>query len=298
MRVMIAGSSGLTGTALVEALRADGHTAIRLVRRQPTGSDEVSWDPGRALDPSVLDGCDAVVNLCGASLGDKRWTGAYKQELRDSRIEPTEVLAEAAAKAGVPVMISASAVGYYGDTGDKEADESAPPGEGFLATLCQDWEKASAPAERAGVRVANIRTGLVLAPKGGILTRLQPIYRFALGGRLGDGRQYFPWISLTDHVRAMMFLISNSEMSGPVNLTGPAPVTNAEFNTAMARAIRRPAPWVVPGFMLKLIVGEFAEEAILAGQRAIPAKLERAGFSFEHSTIREALDAVFDSGGS
>ncbi|MCW4355363.1 TIGR01777 family oxidoreductase [Hoyosella sp. YIM 151337] len=291
MRVTIAGSSGLIGTALVQALRADGHTAVRLVRRPAEHADEVQWSPDRALDPSVLDGSDAVVNLCGASLGDRRWSGAYKQELRNSRVEPTEVLAEAAARAGVPVMISGSAVGYYGDTGDAKVDENTPAGDGFLADLCRDWEAAAATAADGGVRVVNIRTALVLASNGGILSRLLPLYKFVLGGRLGDGCQYFPWISLTDHIRAVRFLLDNDDLSGPVNLTGPAPVTNREFNAVMARVVGRPAPWIVPGFMLKALVGEFADEAILSGQRAIPAKLERAGFNFEHNTLREALEA-------
>lgn len=291
MRVIIAGSSGLIGTALVDALRAEGHTPIRLVRRPPESSDEIAWSPDRALDPSVLDGADAVVNLCGASLGDRRWTGAYKQELRNSRIESTEVLAESAARAKVPVLINGSAVGYYGDTGTKKVDETAAPGEGFLAELCKDWEDATAAAGNAGVRVVNIRTALVLSPEGGVLARLRPLYKLGLGGRLGSGRQYFSWISLTDHIRAIQFLLS-TDVSGPVNLAGPAPVTNAEFNAALGRSVSRPAPWIVPGFMLRAMIGEFAEEALLKGQRAIPAKLERAGFSFRHNTIREALDAA------
>ncbi|WP_149362087.1 TIGR01777 family oxidoreductase [Lolliginicoccus suaedae] len=292
MRVAIAGSSGLIGTALVAALRASGHDVVRMVRRAAHAPDEVRWDPTTRLDPSVLASTDAVVNLGGASIGDRRWTGAYKQELRDSRIGPTEVLGEAAAAAGVSTMISASAVGFYGDTGSTKVDESSPAGEGFLADLCEEWEATALGHASPAMRVACIRTGVVLSRAGGMLPKLVPLYKLGLGGRLGNGRQYFPWISLEDHVRAVEFILGNEDLDGPVNLTGPAPVTNAEFNRAFAKATHRPAPWIVPGFALKAMVGEFASEGILGGQRAIPAKLEAAGFDFVHNTIREALDAT------
>ncbi|GGC71371.1 TIGR01777 family oxidoreductase [Hoyosella rhizosphaerae] len=296
MRVVIAGSSGLIGTALVAGLRAENHEVLRLVRRKAQGPDEIQWSPSAALDPSVLDGCDAVVNLCGASIADKRWTGAYKQELRDSRIGPTEVLGEAVSQAHVPTLINASAVGFYGDTGDNKVGESSSSGEGFLADLCVEWEKASLRAANNNTRVVNIRTGIVLSKAGGMIPKLIPLYKLALGGRLGDGRQYFPWITLEDHIRAVKFLLESTTVDGPVNLTGPAPVTNAEFNRAFGKVVHRPSPWVVPGFALKALVGEFASTGILGGQRAIPAKLEDAGFTFEHHTIREALDATLTPG--
>ncbi|MBD8507699.1 TIGR01777 family protein [Hoyosella sp. G463] len=292
MRVAIAGSSGLIGTALVAALRASGHDVVRMVRRATHAPDEVRWDPTTRLDPDVLGSTDAVINLCGASIGDRRWTGEYKQELRDSRTGPTEVLGEAAAAAGVGTVINASAVGYYGDTGSAKVDESSPAGEGFLASLCEEWEATALRHANPGTRVACIRTGVVLSRAGGMLPKLIPLYKLGLGGRLGDGRQYFPWISLEDHVRAVEFILGNPDLHGPVNLTGPAPVTNAEFNRAFAKATHRPAPWIVPGFALKAAVGEFASEGILGGQRAIPAKLEAAGFEFVHNTIREALEAT------
>ena len=219
----------------------------------------------------------------------ERWSGAFKQSLRDSRIGPTEVLSAAVVEAGVPALINASAVGYYGDTGGRVADETAPPGRGFLAQLCQDWEAATAPAEHDGVRVVLARTGLVLSPRGGMLGRLRPLFSLGLGARLGNGRQYMPWISLEDEVRALLFAISHDELSGPVNLTGPAPVTNAEFTAALGRAVNRPTPLMVPGFALRTLLGEFADEGLLGGQRAIPAALERAGFEFHHNTIGEAL---------
>lgn len=293
MQVAIAGSSGLIGTALVASLRADAHDVIRLVRRESAAADERQWNPNRGrIDAEALRGTDAVVNLCGVNLSDKRWSGAFKQEIRDSRITATDVLANAVAAAGMQTLVNASAVGFYGDTGDRVVDEQGPVGEGFLASLCRDWEAATVPAQQSGVRTVLLRTGLVLSPHGGLLGRLKPLYSLGLGGRLGNGRQYLPWISLEDEVEAIKFVIVNDSVHGPANLTGPAPVTNAQFNSAMSRAVHRPAPWIIPGFALTAVFGEFAEEAVLVGQRAIPAVLENAGFGFRHNTIGEALDAA------
>jgi uncharacterized protein (TIGR01777 family) len=291
MRIVIAGSSGLIGTALVASLRADGHDVARLVRRRAAAADEFEWKPQQAdIDPRALTGADAVVNLCGVGIGDKRWSGSYKQALRDSRLTPTDVLANAVDAAGVPTLLNASGVHYYGDTGNRIVDESAPAGTGFLAELCADWEAATAAATRA--RVVLVRSAPVLAKHGGILHRLKLLYSLGLGGRLGNGRQYFPWISLDDEVGAIKFALGNSEVSGPLNLVGPAPVTNAQFNRAMSHAIHRPAPWVVPRRALIAIIGDFAKEAILASPRAIPSGLESAGYTFAHHTIGEALEAV------
>jgi uncharacterized protein len=287
--VAIAGSSGLIGSALTSALRAADHRVLRIVRRAPSNPDELFWNPDIGeFDASALRGVDAVINLCGVSVGGKRWSGAFKQSLRDSRIGPTEVLSSAVVKAGVPVLVNASAVGYYGDTRDRVVDESAPAGRGFLAGLCQDWEAATESATHGGVRVALVRTGLVLAPTGGLLARIKPLFGLGLGARLGNGRQYTPWISLEDEVRALLFTIGH-DLSGPINATGPAPVTNAEFTGALGRAMNRPTPISVPGFVLRTLLGEFADEGVLGGQRAIPAALERAGFEFHHRTIGEAL---------
>jgi uncharacterized protein (TIGR01777 family) len=287
--IAIAGSSGLIGSALVTALRASDNRVVRIVRRAPSNADELHWNPQTGeFDPDALRGVDVVVNLCGAGIAAKRWSGAYKQELRDSRIAPTEVLSTAVVEAGVGVLISASAVGFYGDTGDRVADETAPAGTGFLAQLCEDWEAATLAAQQAGVRVVLARTGLVVSPSGGLLSRLRPLFSLGLGARLGNGRQYMPWISLEDEVRALLFTMSH-ELSGPINLTGPAPVTNAEFTAAIGRALNRPTPWVLPGIALRRLLGEFADEGLLGGQRAIPAALERAGFQFHHHTIGEAL---------
>ena len=291
MRVVVAGSSGLIGTALVPALRQAGHEVVRLVRRRPAAPDERGWDPptGR-LDEAALDGADAVVNLCGVSVGGKRWSGEYKQAIRNSRIEPTDVLARAVAERGVPTMVNASGIGYYGDTGDTEVDESSPLGAGFLAEVCRDWEAATAPA--AGARVVMLRSALVMSRRGGFLGRLRPVFSLLLGGRLGNGRQYLPWISMDDEVDAIKFLVEDDRVRGPVNLIGPQQVTNAEFTKELSQMMRRPAPWVVPGFALRLILGEFAEEGALTGQRAVPKVLQDHGFRFSHPTLRSALDAA------
>jgi uncharacterized protein len=288
--IAIAGSSGLIGSALATALRTANHRVVRIVRRAPANANELRWDPDSGeFDVSALRGVDAVVNLCGINVGQRRWSGAFKQNLRDSRIAPTEVLSDAVADAGVGVLVNASAVGYYGDTKDQAVDETAPAGTGFLAQLCQDWEAASAPAQRAGTRVVLVRTGLVLAAAGGALRQLRPLFSVGLGARQGNGRQSVSWISLEDEVRALQFAVSGSRLSGPVNLTGPAPVTNAEFTAALGRAVNRPTPLMMPGFAVRAVVGEFADEGLLSGQRVIPAALERAGFEFHHSTVGEAL---------
>jgi uncharacterized protein len=288
--IAIAGSSGLIGTALVSALRAADHRVLRIVRRAPSNSDELFWNPDTGeFDANALRGVDAAVNMCGVNVGARRWSGAFKQSLRDSRIDPTEVLTAAVVEAGVPVLINSSAVGYYGNTGSRTADETAPPGSGFLAQLCRDWEAATAPARHSGVRVVLARTGLVLSPGGGMLGRLRPLFSLGLGARLGNGRQYMPWISLEDEVRALLFAIFHDELAGPVNFTGPAPVTNAEFTAAMGRAVNRPTPLLMPAFVLRTLLGEFADEGLLGGQRAVPAALERSGFGFHHNTINEAL---------
>jgi uncharacterized protein (TIGR01777 family) len=288
--VAIAGSSGLIGSALVTALRTADHRVLRIVRRAPANANELHWDPdGGEFDIGALRGVDAVVNLCGINIGQRRWSGAFKQNLRDSRITPTEVLATAVADAGVDVLVNASAVGYYGDTKDRVVDETSSPGTGFLARLCQDWEAVTGPARDAGTRVVLARTGVVLAASGGALRQLRPLFSVGLGARLGNGRQYMSWISLEDQVRALRFAIDDDRLSGPVNLTGPAPVTNAEFTAALGRAVNRSTPLMMPGFAVRAALGEFAEETLLSGQRAIPAALERAGFEFEHKTVGEAL---------
>jgi uncharacterized protein (TIGR01777 family) len=295
VRIVMAGSSGFLGTQLTRALRADGHEVVRLVRREPSSAGEVRWDPAsRVLDPTVLSTVDAVVNLAGATVG-RRWTQAYKRTLRSSRIDSTGTLAEAAAAAPhrPAVLLNASGVGFYGDTGDRTVDETAPAGHGFLADLAKDWEATTTPARDAGVRVALLRTGLPLDVHGGFLPPVLVQFRLFAGGRLGSGRQYVPWISLADWLGAVRFLLDNDSVSGPVNLTGPLPVTNAEFTRALAETVHRPAVLPVPGIALRLVLGEFGGEA-LAGQRAVPEVLTRAGYRFQHEDVRAALRAALD----
>lgn len=290
--IAIAGSSGLIGSALVSTLRAADRRVLRIVRRAPSNGDELFWNPDTGeFDAGALRGVDAVVNLCGVNLGERRWSGAFKQSLRDSRVGPTEVLAGAVAEAGVPVLVNASGVGIYGDTRDRVVTETDSAGTGFLAQLAQDWEAATTSAVQAGTRVVLARTGIVLAPSGGVVGRLRPLFWLGLGPRLGNGRQYMSWISMEDQIRALLFAISHDDLSGPVNLTGPAPVTNAEFTTAMGRAVNRPTALALPGFAMRAAVGEFAD-SLLTGQRAIPAALEHAGFHFHHNTVGEALAYV------
>jgi uncharacterized protein (TIGR01777 family) len=289
MRVVVAGASGLIGTALASVLHATGHEVLRLVRRPTRAADERRWDPATGtIEDGALAGADAVVNLGGVGIGDKRWSGSYKQQVRDSRLEPTEVLAAAVQRDGVPNFLSASAVGYYGDTGSSEVTETSQAGSGFLAEVCVDWEAAAA----TDARVVLLRTGLVLSSTGGLLAKLKPLYRMGLGGRLGDGQQYYPWISLDDEVAAIVFLLEHPKVSGPVNLTGPAPVTNAEFNRALGAALHRPAPWAVPGLAIRTVIGEFGQEGVLAGQRAVPAVLQKAGYTFRHRTVDAAMRAA------
>jgi len=291
MRVLIAGASGLIGSALGERLRREGHEVRRLVRREAREGGEFRWDPpSGTIASGAFEGVDAVVNLGGQRLFPGRWSAMRKQQLTDSRVEPTEVLAEAVAEHGVGVLVNASAVGYYGNSGASTVDETAPRGGGFLAELCEVWEAATAGAGDA--RVVKIRTGLVLSAKGGLYGTLRPLFALCLGGRLGDGSQYMPWIALEDEVGAIVHVLTHDDVSGPVNLTGPEPVTNAEFTRAVGRVLHRPAPWWVPGFALKAVLGQAGEEMALFGQRAVPAVLERSGYEFRHRTLDSALAAA------
>ncbi|HEU5030277.1 MAG TPA: TIGR01777 family oxidoreductase [Spirillospora sp.] len=294
MRVTVTGSSGLIGSALVRALREDGHDVLRLVRREPAAPDEARWSPpDGCVEAAALEGADAVVHLAGAGVGDRPWTKAYKRRIRDSRLDGTRTLAEAIATADhrPPVLVCGSAIGFYGDTGDREADEKSPMGAGFLAALVRDWEAAAAPAREAGVRVVHPRTGVVLARGGGIVGRTLPLFRLGLGGRLGDGTQWTSWISLADEVAALRFLIKH-EVSGPVNLTAPNPVTNAAYTAALARALHRPARLAVPKAVLRAALRDFADEGPLISQRVLPRRLENAGFRFRHSDVDAALAAL------
>ncbi|MGK5533080.1 TIGR01777 family oxidoreductase [Streptomyces sp. URMC 129] len=295
-RVAVTGTNGLIGGALAAALRAEGRDVVRLVRRPPAAPDEARWDPtGKdpELTATAVRGCDAVVHMAGAGVADHRWTERYKRELRDSRVLGTAALATAIAAQHEPprVFLSGSAIGFYGDTGDRAVDEDAPPGEGFLAELAREWEEAAGPAVRAGVRTAFIRTGLVVARSGGAWGRLFPVFRAGIGGRLGNGRQFWSAISLHDHLAALRFLMDASDLSGPVNFTGPRPATNREVTRVMARALRRPAVLPVPAPVLRLVLGEFAQD-VLSSQRVLPARLLAAGFTFAHPTVEDAVRAA------
>jgi uncharacterized protein (TIGR01777 family) len=292
MRIGITGASGLIGSALAQSLHGDGHQVVRFVRRETTDPQEIPWMPGRSLDPALLQGLDAVVHLAGAGVGDKRWTDSYKKEILRSRVDGTTTIAEAMAKAteGPRILISGSAIGYYGDTGDRATDESGPKGAGFLADVVEQWEAAATPATTAGLRVVFARTGLVVSSKGGAWQKLFPIFKAGLGGKLGSGSQYWSPISLADEVRALRYLI-DEDLHGPVNLVGPTPLTNAEVTKIMGAALHRPAILPVPGFALKAVLGEFAEDT-LASQRIIPAVLSAAGFSWQHPDMRSMIEAA------
>jgi uncharacterized protein (TIGR01777 family) len=294
MEVVVAGASGLLGSALRDSLRRDGHRVKQLVRHSVSEPDMDSWDPSRGLlDPDFLRGADAVVCLSGAGVAGRRWNDDYKQTIRASRIDSVGTVARTLAASavsngnGVAVFIAASAVGYYGDTGDRETDETGPPGDTFLSRVCVDWEAAAQPARGAGVRVAHLRTGHVLAKQGDLMKKLVPIVKAGIGGRMGDGRQYMPWISLRDHVAAVRFLLEN-DVSGPVNIVGPRPVTNAEFMKTLGSVLHRPTLLPAPRFGARLVGGELADEAFI-GQRAVPRKLLDAGFSHTDATLEAAL---------
>ncbi|MFD7338295.1 TIGR01777 family oxidoreductase [Streptomyces violascens] len=294
MKIAVTGSTGLIGAELVRSLRADGHEVLRLVRREAEGPDEVEWDPARQyVDTAGLAGCEAVVHLAGAGVADHRWTAAYKKEIRDSRVLGTAAVAEALASLDTPpkVLVSGSAIGYYGDTGGRPVDESAPPGDGFLSRVCVEWEEAAAAAQEAGIRTVFARTGLVVARDGGAWAKLFPLFRAGLGGRLGSGRQYWSFIALHDEVAALRFLVDTESLSGPVNLTAPEPVTNREVTAAMSRALHRPALLPVPAAAMRLAVGEAASDA-LSSQRVLPARLLSAGFRFAFPSVEGAIGAA------
>ncbi len=296
MRILAAGSSGFLGTPLVARLRSHGHEVIRLVRREPRAATEVRWQPGtEPLDPALVRDVDAVLNLAGAGVGEQRWSEQYKQVMRASRIDTTAALATALAAAGERprVLLNASAIGFYGERGDEELDETSPAGQGYFAQLCQEWEAATEPATAAGVRVLHLRTGLVLGPGGGLLKPLLPLFRLGLGGRLGTGRQWQSWISLADELAAIEFLLAadggpGGLFTGAVNLTGPQPVRNNDFTKTLARVLGRPAVLPVPAVAMRAATGEFAGEA-LASQRVLPGVLTKAGYRFEHGDLESAL---------
>jgi uncharacterized protein len=295
MTVAVTGSTGLIGSAVVAALRDDGHRVIRLVRQAPSGHGEIAWDPrapGGGLAAGALDGIDTVIHLAGAGVADHRWTESYKATITESRVQGTSALVTAltAMKAPPAVLLSGSAIGWYGDTGGREVDETAPAGTGFLPGVVRQWEAATRPAAEAGIRVVTMRTGLVLSARGGLLGRLAPLFRLGLGGRLGAGSQVMSWISITDLVRIATLLLTDASLSGPVNATSPAPVTNAEFTSALAAALHRPALMAVPAPALRIALGGVTED-LMSSARVKPAKLLAAGYDYQHPAIAGALAA-------
>ena len=290
-RIAITGASGLIGSALVGHLKSEGHTVQRLVRRATVAPDEIQWDPKTGyVDIEALRGVDAVIHLAGVGVGDKRWTKRYKSEILNSRLLGTTAIANAVAEVKPQVFISASAIGWYGDSGNRAVVESDSVGNDFLAAVCREWEGA---ADLAGdVRTVKLRTGLVLDPTGGALGRMLPLFRFGLGGKLGSGKQWWSWITLHDVVRAIIFALEHP-IAGPVNLTTPNPVTNQEFTAALARAMNRPALFPAPAIALKIALGGFASE-VLGSKKVMPNALSDEGFVWDYPHITNALTALID----
>ena len=295
LRILVTGSSGFIGSALVTSLTGDGHDVVRLVRRAPLPDRyELRWDPeGGELHPGALTGIHAVVHLAGESLAQGRWTAKKKARILESRLCGTRLLAEAIASANPSprVLISASAKDYYGDRGNDPLSEEEPPGSDFLADVIRRWESACKPAADAGVRVVNLRSGVVLGRAGGALARMRLPFKLGLGGRLGSGRQYFPWISLEDIVRVIGHCIDTDTIEGPVNVAAPEQITNAEFTKALGRAVSRPTFFPVPGFALRAVLGEVAL-TLLASTRLDTSKLMGTGFQFHHATLDKALEST------
>ncbi|MCA2226767.1 TIGR01777 family oxidoreductase [Nonomuraea aurantiaca] len=296
MAIIVTGASGLLGGPLVHALQRQGQRVVRMVRRPPESDEEAYWEPREdVIDLSVLEGAEGVVHLAGAPIADKRWSEAYKRELVQSRVDGTRVLVDALRQLSRPpeVLVSASGVDFYGDTGDRVIDESQGKGTGFLADLCELWEGAARAAGEVGVRTAQLRTGLVLSGRGGALGRMLPIFKMGLGAPLGSGKQYWSWISEDDWVQAVLHILKNRELVGAVNLTSPNPVSNAEFTTTLGKALRKgTVPMPVPAFALSIGLGEFAREGLLPSHRILPAKLSGSGYGFTHSHLDEALSDI------
>ena len=295
MRVAITGSSGLVGSALATRLEQEGHAVLRFVRGA-AGPGEAHWDPARGeIDAEALRGVDAVVNLAGEDIG-QRWTPAVKARIRDSRVEGTRLLAGALASLpdAPDVLVNASAMGYYGDRGGEWLPETSAAGSDFLDGVVGEWEAATAPPDAAGIRVALTRFGLVLSPHGGVLARMLPPFRLGAGGRLGSGKQWMSWISIDDLLDVLLFVLATPELSGPINVASPHPVTNEEFTHTLGRVLGRPTFFAVPRAVLELAYGEMADGALLASQRLAPERLHHAGFRFRHPRLEEALRAVLE----
>ena len=288
-KVAVTGSSGLIGAALVAQLQSDGYKVLKLVRRPPRAADEISWDPNKGeIDLKSLEGVDAVFHLAGAGVGDKRWSAKYRSQILNSRLLGTTTIANACEQLQPEVFISASAIGYYGETGNREVVEVDRGGDDFLSIVCREWELVANLAP--SVRTIKLRTGLVLDPTGGALGRMIPLFKFGIGGKLGSGKQWWSWITLHDQVRAMIFLMQ-SKIEGAVNITTPNPVTNKEFTAALAHALKRPAFFPAPAFALRAVLGGFSSE-VLGSKKVIPKVLMDNGFNFEYPFVSNALTAL------
>ena len=297
-RVLISGASGLIGSALVRAFAANRISVVRLMRKpRADGLNDICWSPSSSpaiADPASLEGFDTVIHLSGANVAGHRWTAAYKKEIVESRVQTTQALSQLLAGLKHPpqTFLCASAVGIYGNRGDEILTEASSPGPGFLAETCALWEAAAQPAKAAGIRVVHLRFGVVLSSEGGALGKMLPLFRLGLGGRLGSSRQWMSWMSLPDMVSAVSFIIAAPQLTGPVNMVAPNPVTNAEFTRTLARAFHRPAVFPAPAFALRAALGEFADEGLLASARMIPAQLTQAGFDFKHPQLSAALESL------
>jgi uncharacterized protein (TIGR01777 family) len=295
MRILVTGASGLVGHRLVPSLESSGHEVLRLVRNAPAGEREVRWDPSKGtIDAGALEGVDAAVHLAGENLAEGRWTEEKKRRIRESRVKGTKLISETlAGLARKPeVLVSASAVGFYGDRGDEVLTEESSSGDGFLADVCREWERATEAAEGAGVRVAHMRFGVILSGEGGALKKMLFPFRMGVGGKLGDGRQYMSWVTLDDAVGAIEHALENKTLRGPVNTVAPQPVTNYEFTKAMGSALSRPTILPAPAFALRLLFGEMADATLLSSQRAEPLRLKESGFVFKYPEIEGALRHV------
>lgn len=296
MDVAVSGSHGFIGSALLQGLTAAGHRPRPLVRGQVGAEGGIAWDPeGGTIDAAALEGLDAVVHLAGVGIGDKRWTPEQKERIRGSRVKGTALLARTLAGLVSPprVLVSGSAVGYYGDRGDEILTEDSSPGDDFLAEVVRAWEDATAPAADAGIRVVRLRSGIVQSPDGGVLKKQLPLFKLGLGGPLGSGRQWVSWVSMDDEIGAILHALTAEDLAGPVNATAPQPVTGAALAKALGKALHRPAVLPVPRAVLRVVLGrQMADEMVTAGQRAVPARLQASGYSFRHPEAEAAMAAM------
>lgn len=299
MRLLLSGSHGLVGKVLITRLEADSHEIFRLVRHAPSSESEIEWSPDRySIALARLEGFDAVIHLAGESIAEGRWNEERKKRIRESRVKGTKLLADAMANLSRPprTLISASAVGYYGNRGDERLTETSAPGNDFLSEVCVEWEKATELAAEKGIRVINTRFGIILDARGGALAKMLPPFRMGIGGKIGSGKQWMSWIALDDVVGAIKFALTNEVLSGPINFVAPNPVTNAEFTKTLGKTLSRPTLFPIPAFGIRLVFGEMADALLLSSQRVEPARLKQANYQFSYSELKQALSHVLASG--